>query len=110
MKMGWNSQPTRAVIFEDCAVPVANRLGMEGQGFNIAMRGLNGGRINIGELSVQHAYILIIYILKCEGTNIYKHEGKLLHFYNILSVYLFKLNSIKHEMLQINVFLHLQHI
>ncbi|KAM4743069.1 isobutyryl-CoA dehydrogenase, mitochondrial isoform 2-T2 [Anableps anableps] len=46
-KVGWNSQPTRAVIFEDCAVPVTNRLGHEGQGFNIAMKGLNGGRINI---------------------------------------------------------------
>lgn len=47
--MGWNSQPTRAVIFEDCAVPVSNRLGEEGQGFSIAMKGLNGGRINIGK-------------------------------------------------------------
>lgn len=48
-QVGWNSQPTRAVIFEDCAVPVTNRLGEEGQGFSIAMKGLNGGRINIGE-------------------------------------------------------------
>lgn len=48
-QVGWNSQPTRAVIFEDCAVPVANRLSEEGQGFRIAMKGLNGGRINIGE-------------------------------------------------------------
>ena len=48
-KMGWNSQPTRAVIMEDCEVPVANVIGVEGQGFNIAMAGLNGGRINIGE-------------------------------------------------------------
>ncbi|OXB65773.1 hypothetical protein ASZ78_004449 [Callipepla squamata] len=48
-KVGWNSQPTRAVIFEDCVVPVGNRLGAEGQGFNIAMKGLNGGRINIGK-------------------------------------------------------------
>ena len=47
-KMGWNSQPTRAVIFEDCEVPVSNIIGVEGQGFNIAMAGLNGGRINIG--------------------------------------------------------------
>lgn len=47
--MGWNSQPTRAVTFEDCAVPVANRIGNEGQGFVIAMKGLNGGRINVGE-------------------------------------------------------------
>lgn len=37
------------MIFEDCAVPVANRIGDEGQGFLIAMKGLNGGRINVGE-------------------------------------------------------------
>lgn len=49
LQVGWNSQPTRAVIFEDCAVPASNRLGEEGQGFSIAMKGLNGGRINIGE-------------------------------------------------------------
>jgi len=48
-QVGWNSQPTRAVIFEDCVVPVGNRLGAEGQGFNIAMKGLNGGRVNIGK-------------------------------------------------------------
>lgn len=54
LQVGWNSQPTRAVIFEDCAVPVANRLGEEGQGFNIAMKGLNGGRINIGEQEKRH--------------------------------------------------------
>jgi len=47
-KVGWNSQPTRAVILEDCRVPVRNLIGKEGQGFSIAMRGLNGGRINIG--------------------------------------------------------------
>ncbi|KAL3991721.1 hypothetical protein ACER0C_011346 [Sarotherodon galilaeus] len=55
-KVGWNSQPTRAVIFEDCAVPVANRLGEEGQGFNIAMKGLNGGRINIASCSLGAAH------------------------------------------------------
>ncbi|KAM9298813.1 isobutyryl-CoA dehydrogenase, mitochondrial [Gastrophryne carolinensis] len=60
-KVGWNSQPTRAVIFEDCAVPVANRLGEEGQGFGIAMRGLNGGRINIASCSLgaAHASVLL---------------------------------------------------
>src|SRR5712664_4356211 len=47
-KLGWNSQPTCAVIFENCKVPVANRLGPEGHGFKIAMAGLDGGRINIG--------------------------------------------------------------
>jgi len=51
-KMGWNTQPTRQVIFEDARVPVANRLGEEGDGFHIAMKGLNGGRINIGACSL----------------------------------------------------------
>ncbi len=51
-KMGWNSQPTAQVIFEDCRVPVANRVGAEGEGFRIAMAGLDGGRINIGACSV----------------------------------------------------------
>lgn len=51
-KLGWNSQPTAAVIFENCRVPVANRLGEEGDGFRIAMMGLDGGRINIGSCSV----------------------------------------------------------
>lgn len=57
--MGWNSQPTRAVIFEDCAVPVSNRLGEEGQGFNIAMKGLNGGRINIASCSLGAAHACV---------------------------------------------------
>src|SRR5277367_820323 len=51
-KMGWNAQPTRAVIFENAKVPVANRLGDEGIGFKIAMAGLDGGRINIAACSL----------------------------------------------------------
>ena len=51
-KVGWNSQPTRAVIFEDCRIPVSNRIGEEGDGFSIAMNGLNGGRINIASCSL----------------------------------------------------------
>eukprot|EP00002_Diphylleia_rotans_P013877 TRINITY_DN2702_c0_g1_i3.p1 TRINITY_DN2702_c0_g1~~TRINITY_DN2702_c0_g1_i3.p1 ORF type:complete len:376 (+),score=81.66 TRINITY_DN2702_c0_g1_i3:52-1179(+) len=51
-KLGWNSQPTRAVIFENCKVPIRNLIGQEGQGFSIAMKGLDGGRINIGTCSV----------------------------------------------------------
>ena len=51
-KMGWNSQPTAQVIFEDARVPVANRIGAEGEGFKIAMSGLDGGRINIGACSL----------------------------------------------------------
>ncbi|XP_066518663.1 isobutyryl-CoA dehydrogenase, mitochondrial isoform X1 [Hoplias malabaricus] len=58
-KVGWNSQPTRAVIFEDCAVPVTNRLGTEGQGFSIAMKGLNGGRINIASCSLGAAHACV---------------------------------------------------
>ena len=51
-KMGWNAQPTAAVILEDARVPVANRLGEEGDGFRIAMMGLDGGRLNIGACSL----------------------------------------------------------
>jgi alkylation response protein AidB-like acyl-CoA dehydrogenase len=51
-KMGWNAQPTRTVIFENCRVPVANRLGPEGIGFKIAMAGLDGGRLNIAACSL----------------------------------------------------------
>jgi alkylation response protein AidB-like acyl-CoA dehydrogenase len=51
-KLGWNTQPTAAVIFEDCRVRVANRLGAEGDGFSIAMMGLDGGRLNIGACSL----------------------------------------------------------
>src|SRR5919107_1877295 len=51
-KLGWNTQPTAAVIFENCRVPVANRLGAEDEGFSIAMMGLDGGRLNIGACSL----------------------------------------------------------
>src|SRR6201996_207398 len=51
-KLGCHSQPTRAVIFDDCRVPAANRLGKEGEGFSIAMMGLDGGRLNIGACSL----------------------------------------------------------
>lgn len=51
-KLGWNSQPTAAVFFEDCRVPVANRIGKEGDGFKIAMMGLDGGRLNISACSI----------------------------------------------------------
>lgn len=51
-KMGWNAQPTRLITFEDVKVPVANLLGQEGEGFKFAMKGLDGGRINIATCSV----------------------------------------------------------
>ena len=51
-KMGWNAQPTRAVVFDNVRVPAANRLGNEGDGFKIAMAGLDGGRLNIAACSL----------------------------------------------------------
>ena len=51
-KMGWNSQPTAMVLFDDCRVPAGNLIGAEGDGFKIAMAGLDGGRINIGACSI----------------------------------------------------------
>lgn len=51
-KMGWNSQSTRAITFEQVELPIDNLLGQEGEGFKIAMRGLDGGRINIATCSV----------------------------------------------------------
>ncbi len=51
-KMGWNAQPTRQVICEDCRVPASNRVGEEGFGFKIAMAGLDGGRLNISACSL----------------------------------------------------------
>jgi len=51
-KMGWNAQPTRAVIMEDARVPASSLLGQEGMGFKFAMKGLDGGRINIAACSI----------------------------------------------------------
>jgi alkylation response protein AidB-like acyl-CoA dehydrogenase len=51
-KMGWNSQPTTMVQFDNCHVPIQNLLGSEGDGFKIAMEGLNGGRLNIAACSL----------------------------------------------------------
>lgn len=51
-KMGWRSQPTAQVNFENCRIPVTNRIGEEGDGFKIAMVGLDGGRLNIGACSL----------------------------------------------------------
>lgn len=75
LQVGWNSQPTRAVIFEDCAVPVANRLGEEGQGFNFAMKGLNGGRINIGKEE--------------NTTRVAKHPKTVFYTYNPMKISIF---------------------
>jgi alkylation response protein AidB-like acyl-CoA dehydrogenase len=51
-KLGWNASPTAQVIFDNVRVPVANRVGVEGDGFRFAMMGLDGGRLNIGACSL----------------------------------------------------------
>ena len=51
-KLGWHSQPTAQVIFDNARIPVANRVGAEGDGFRFAMMGLDGGRLNIGACSL----------------------------------------------------------
>ena len=58
-KMGWNSQPTRAITFEDTRIPAHCLLGEEGEGFKIAMKGLDGGRINIAACSLGAAQATI---------------------------------------------------
>ena len=60
-KLGWNSQPTSTVFFEDCKVPARNLIGGEGNGFKIALNGLNGGRVNIGACSVGGAKAALNY-------------------------------------------------
>lgn len=59
-KLGWNSQPTRVITFDECKIPEENRIGPEGIGFNIAMKGLNGGRINIASTSLGGAYASLL--------------------------------------------------
>lgn len=69
-KMGWRSQPTCMVYFENCRVPVANRVGEEGRGFSIALNALNGGRVNIASCSLGGALACL------RMTQKYMHERK----------------------------------
>lgn len=69
-KMGWNSQPTRAIAFEDVRIPADCLLGAEGEGFKIAMKGLDGGRINIATCSIGAAQACL------NHAQAYMHERK----------------------------------
>lgn len=69
-KMGWHSQPTSMVFFENCRVPIAHRVGEEGIGFKIALNALNGGRINIASCSLGGALACL------RLTQNYLHERK----------------------------------
>lgn len=73
-KMGWKSHPTKVITFEDCVIPEENRIGEEGYGFNIAMQGLNGGRINIASTSLGAAWACMDATI--EHLNIRKAFGK----------------------------------
>jgi hypothetical protein len=73
-KLGWHSQPTAQVNFEDCRVPVANLIGGEGEGFKIAMKGLDGGRLNIGACSIGTARAAIAAAI--EHMHVRKQFGK----------------------------------
>jgi len=69
-KLGWRNQPTCMVFFENCRVPVANRVGEEGTGFKIALNALNGGRVNIAACSLGGAMACL------RLTQSYLHERK----------------------------------
>lgn len=69
-KMGWCSQPTCMIYFENCRVPVSNRVGEEGAGFKIALNALNGGRVNIASCSLGGAAACL------RLTQSYLHERK----------------------------------
>lgn len=69
-KMGWNSQPTRLITFDNVRIPASHLLGQEGDGFKIAMKGLDGGRINIATCSLGAAHAALI------TSRNYMHERK----------------------------------
>jgi alkylation response protein AidB-like acyl-CoA dehydrogenase len=69
-KMGWRDQPTCMLYFENCSVPISNRVGDEGMGFKIALNALNGGRVNIASCSLGGALACL------RLTQSYMHERK----------------------------------
>ncbi len=73
-KMGWNSSPTAMVLFDDCRVPKSHLLSKPGDGFKIAMKALDGGRINIGSCSLGGA--LFAYEKAVEYMKTRKQFGK----------------------------------
>ncbi len=81
-KMGWNSQPTAQVMFDDVRVPVENRVGAEGDGFRFAMMGLDGGRINIAACSLGGARLALETATDYLGTR--KQFGKSLSQFQTL--------------------------
>jgi len=81
-KLGWHSQPTCVVNFEDCRVPCENLVGDEGDGFKIAMKGLDGGRLNIGACSLGAAQACLDLTVKYMAER--KQFGKTLNEFQAL--------------------------
>jgi len=100
-KMGWNSQPTSVVNFEDCRVPVSNRIGEEGEGFKIAMKGLDGGRLNIGACSLGAAQKCLDLAVQYMGER--KQFGKTLDSFQALQ---FRIADMATELEAARVLLH----
>jgi alkylation response protein AidB-like acyl-CoA dehydrogenase len=100
-KMGWNSQPTAIVNFEDCKIPVSNRVGEEGDGFKFAMAGLDGGRLNIAACSLGTASAALKTAL--DYTNERRAFGKRLNEQQVLQ---FRLADMATELEAARVFLY----
>ena len=100
-KLGWKSQPTSAVIFENCRVPVANRIGAEGEGFKIAMKGLDGGRLNIAACSIGGARFCLEQAIAYTGER--KQFGKPLNAFQALQ---FKIADMATELDAARLMLH----
>jgi hypothetical protein len=100
-KMGWRNQPTTSVMFDQVRVPVSNRIGEEGQGFKIAMHGLDGGRLNIAACSLggaQHCLDLALSYM-----NERKQFGKKLNEFQALQ---FRLSDMVTELTAARLMVH----
>jgi alkylation response protein AidB-like acyl-CoA dehydrogenase len=99
-KMGWKSQPTRQVQFDDCKIPAANLVGTEGDGFKYAMMGLDGGRLNISACSLGAAQAALTQTLQYMGER--KAFGKTIDQFQALQ---FRLADLEIELQAARTFL-----
>lgn len=100
-KMGWRSQPTRQVQMDDCNIPAGNLLGEEGKGFTYAMKGLDGGRLNISACSLGGAQAALTATLAYMGER--KAFGQPIDQFQALQ---FRLADMEIELAAARVFLH----
>ena len=99
-KMGWQSQPTSEVQFDDCVVPAANLIGEEGRGFSYAMAGLDGGRLNISAGALGGAQAALDATLRYMGER--KAFGKTIDQFQALQ---FRLADMETELQAARIFL-----